>query len=118
MKLLGNRILIQLDKEDSNTTLPSGIEVPFVKFEETDGGKLKARVTNEPYLAQGTVIDISDYALKLLKDEGYALAVGDRVLVNPMSVSPNYQFFTDRSSKVLLFDGKISIPTSHLEAII
>jgi len=118
MKLLGNRVLIQLDEEVSHTKLASGIEVPKVRFEETDGGKLKSRVESLGYLSQGTVVDVSPLALKSIQEESATLSKGDRVLVNPLAVAPNYQFYTDRANKIQLFNGLISVPTSLIEAII
>ena len=118
MKLLGNRVLIQLDKEVDHTKLASGIEVPKVKYEETDGGKLRAKVDRFGFLAQGTIVDASALAKKSLADEDVTIESGTKVLVNPVAVSDNYQFFQDRSTKIQLFDGLIDVPSSLIEAII
>lgn len=118
INLIGNRVLVILDKEPEHTTTSSGLLVPQFTYEETDGGKLKAKASDLTYLAQGTVVSISPYAQELLSKESSTIKVGDRVYVSHNAVSPQYQFFIDRSTKILSFDGHISIPTSLIEAII
>jgi len=118
INLIGNRVLILLDKEPEHTTTSSGLLIPQFTYEETDGGKLKAKASDLTYLSQGTVVSISTYAKDLLSRENTDLNVGDRVYVSTNAVSPQYQFFLDRSTKILSFDGYIAIPTSLIEAII
>jgi len=118
MILLGNRVLIQLDKEQEHATTASGLLVPNFRHEETDGGKLKAKASELTYLPQGTVIDISPYAKDLLEKEHSPLKVGDRVFLS-MNISPDsYHFPLNRDSKRIVFDGHIAVPTSLIEAII
>lgn len=117
MQLIGNRVLILLDKEPEHTTTSSGLLIPQFTYEETDGGKLKAKASELTYLSKGTVVALSSHAEELLSKENSKLNIGDKVFVAPYAVSPQYQFFVNRDTKILQFDGHICIPTSLIEAI-
>lgn len=117
MQLIGNRVLILLDKEPEHTTTSSGLLIPQFTYEETDGGKLKAKASELTYLSKGTVVALSSHAEELLSKENSKLNIGDKVFVAPHAVSPQYQFFVNRDTKILQFDGHICVPTSLIEAI-
>ena len=116
MELLGNRILIKLDPQPAHAEQASGLLLAHYALEETDGGRMGTTVSNVKYLSKGVVVSISALAEKRLVEEGTSLSTGDRVMVPPSTVSPQYQFFTDRESVVLEFDGHIVIPHSLIEA--
>lgn len=109
--LLGDRVLVQLDEIKDFTTTPEGIKIPKFVNVESDGGRPKARILNQKHIPIGTVIAISDFA-----KEKSSLQVGDRVLVNPKTVSQDYHFLLNREDLVQAFDGVISVPYVLIEA--
>lgn len=116
MVLLGNRVLIKLDDHPTHTVTPGNITVPHFVNMETDGGRVKASVSDLKYLSQGTIVDISAEAVESTAKYGVTLGKGDRVLVSSNAVSPSYQFIQDRSRIIAQFDGHILIPPQLIEA--
>lgn len=116
ISLLGDRVLVQLDKMEEHTTLSSGLTVPLYDNIETDGGRPGAKASDKKYLAQGTVLLLSNTAKVKLEEQGYELNEGDKVFVTQNAVSPQYQFFPDRSNLFIRFEGLISIPHVLIEA--
>lgn len=111
LQLLGNRILIELEKETTTSSI-SGVEIPSYVMEETDGGKLRAKTQALGYLPIGTVLNISPLAA-----QDSSLAIGDKVLVAPaVLTTDSYNFQQDRTKRVTPFSGVISIPSSLVEA--
>ncbi len=116
MILMGNRVLIQLDKELEHSTTESGLVVPNFIREETDGGKIKARASRLSFLSKGTVLSISPLAKEILEKESSELKEGDKVFISPNAVSPQYEFSLNRDNSTTFFEGIISVPVSLIEA--
>lgn len=112
--LLGDRVIILLDKLEDHTTTDAGIVVPFFQNIESDGGRPDTKVSNLKYLSKGTIVAMSDYAKEKLPQ----LSPSTRVFVNPSAVSPSYQFFHKRNGLVEEFEGYIVVPHTLIEAII
>ena len=115
-ELIGDRVVIALDKQDSHTKTSSGLEIPLYYNTESDGGKPIAKVSDKRYLAKGTIHAISSYSASKLQELGVHLSVGDRVYINHATVSPNYQFFEHREQLVQDFEGLICVSHLHIEA--
>lgn len=115
-ELIGDRITVLLDKQPDHTKSSSGLEIPLFYNAESDGGKPIAKVSDKQYLSKGTIQAISPYAAKKLEELGASIKVGDRVFVNPNTVSANYQFFTTRHSLVQDFEGVICVSHQLIEA--
>ena len=114
--LFGDRVLIQLDKSEEHTTLSSGLTIPLYENYETDGGRPGAKASDKKFLSQGTVVALSQSASKKLEENNSPLNIGDKVFVTQNAVSPQYQFFPDRSNLFIQFEGLISIPHVLIEA--
>jgi len=104
MKLMHDQCLILLDevRESSNS---SSIIIPLYMAYETEGGRPATKISDVNYLSKGTLM----YPYLDLK-------VGTKVYVSPSAVSPHYQFFLDRDSLVLEFEGMILIPPTLIQA--
>lgn len=115
--LIGDRILVLLDKAKDHTQRASGIIVPQNDLVETDGGRVAATLSKKTKLMQGTIEQISEYSTNKLKELGVTLNVGDRVFISPQAInSPSYIFYTDRSTLVIEDAGYICIPHVLIEA--
>lgn len=123
--LLGDRVLIKLDEQPTHTVTSSGIVNPLFENYETDGGKLGAKASSRKFLAQGTVVQVSQVAKERMNIQNdpvetpYVLPAvdkGDRVFVTPNASSQNYMFLTDRSQLVSEWDGYICVPHNLIEA--
>lgn len=115
-ELIGDRVVIALDKAVEHTKTASGLEVPLFYNTESDGGRPIAKVSDRTHLPKGTVHAISSYAKSKLADLGITISEGDKVFVNPSAVSPSYQFFESRDNLVQDFEGLICISHLHIEA--
>ncbi len=111
LELLGDRVVILLDKAQDHTITDGGVIIPLFENGETDGGRPKSNLSHKKYLSVGTVVAISEVA----KDK-LPVLVGDRVYVTPTAASANYQFLTDRSQLIENWDGYIAIPHTLIEA--
>lgn len=117
MKLLNEKVLIKLDEHKEHTSTPTDLLVPLYDNIETDGGRPGVKISAKKYLSQGTVVDISKSAATLLDKDGITVTPGTRVFVNTNAVSPSYQYFTNRDSLVINFDGHILIPVVLIDSI-
>lgn len=115
MTLLGDRILILLDKE-SDTTTQSGIIIPKMKLKETDGGRLKSEADPDYFTLKGTILNMSSYAIEKFKEFGPSPKHGDKVLVSKQAKQESFHFYPDRSKLVQYFNGIICIPHTLIEA--
>lgn len=118
MILTHDKVLIQLDKHSDHTTTPSGLFNPKFLNIETDGGRPDIKLSNESYVAQGTVIDMSPYAAQRMKESLTPISIGDKVFVTKSAVSMNHHFDKDRNTILQEFDGLILIPFVLIEAIL
>lgn len=109
--VLGERVLVQLDKMQDHTVTDKGVVVPHFINIEASNGMPEAKASNLEYLSVGTVESIPE---KVSQSTG--LSVGDRVFVAPSVVSPSYQFFSKRTGLVEPFEGLILIPPAYIEA--
>ena len=116
--LLGERVLVKLDLLGDHSKTNSGLHVPLYERDTTEGGRPTAKLSNKQYLSQGTVIDYSPLAAKKLEDALTPISKNQKVFVNPTAVSPNYQFFPDRSNLVIDFEGYVLIPYTLIEAYV
>lgn len=110
--LLGDRILVQLDKAEDHTVTDSGLIVPLMENAQTDGGKEISRISPRKWLQQGTVVGMSEVSKEKLPD----IQVNDRVMITSTAANANYQFFLDRSNLALEWTGIICIPHPLIEA--
>jgi co-chaperonin GroES (HSP10) len=115
MTLIGDRILILLDKA-TDTITSSGILIPKLEMVETDGGKLKSRPSDDSYLLQGTIINMSLYSIEKFKDLSISVSHNNRVILSPQAKNTSFQFFPDRSQLVSQFKGIICVPHTLIEA--
>jgi len=118
IQLIGDRVLIQLDHHPTHTTTSSGIVVPQYDVVASEAGRLKSQLSQNTYLYQGTILQISPLAQEALTKENSSLTPGQKVYVTPSAASPHYQFYLDRSSLVLDFTGLISVPHQLIEAYV
>lgn len=116
LTLLGDRVVILLDKANDHTVTESGILVPLAELTETDGGRLTTRTSSQQYLMMGTVIALSEFSSSKFKEQSSPIAVGDRVYLSKAAVSPTYQFYPERNSLVIDFTGYICVPHTLIEA--
>jgi co-chaperonin GroES (HSP10) len=112
LELLGDRVIILLDKAEDHTVTESGLIIPLFENAESDGGKPISKLSLKRYLSVGTVLALSATAQEKLP----TINVGDRVYVTPSSASPNYQFLPDRSQLVEDWTGMISVSHILIEA--
>lgn len=110
--LLGDRVVIQLDKMLDHTITSSGVMVPNTELTETDGGKLTTRLSNKSHVPQGTVQLLSAKAQELLPE----LKIGDKVFVAQHSLNSSNYFYPDRTKLIQDFEGYICIPHTLIEA--
>lgn len=118
IQLIGDRVLIQLDQLPTHSTTQSGLEIPLYDAVVTEGGRVKSQLSQNTFLYQGTILQISPLAEEALTKEASPLSPGQKVYVTPSAVTPHYQFFLDRSSLVLDFNGLIAIPHQLIEAYV
>ncbi len=112
LTLLGDRVIILLDKAQDHTKTEHGILIPLNELAETDGGKITTRTSSKMYLSKGTVLSLSATSKEKLPE----LNVNDRVYVTETANSPSYQFFPNRDRLVQDFEGYICIPHVLIEA--
>lgn len=110
--LLGDRVLIKLDKAVDHTLTESGILLPRTELAETDGGKLTTRLSNKNHLPQGTIILMSKKAQELLSE----VSINDKVYVADHALNTSNYFYPDRTKLVQEFEGYICIPHILIEA--
>jgi co-chaperonin GroES (HSP10) len=118
MQLTHDKVLIKLKEHPDHTLTESNIYVPKFVNIESDGGRPLAVPSNEKYVAEGTVIQMSPLAAKKMEESYTPLKVGDRVFVSPSAVSQSFHFRTERDAIVYDFDGMILIPYILIEAIL
>jgi co-chaperonin GroES (HSP10) len=112
LELLGDRVIVLLDKAEDHTTTDGGVIIPLFENAETDGGRPTSKLSMKRYLSVGTVLAISATAQEKIP----TISVGDRVYVTPSSASSNYQFLPDRTQLVEDWSGMISISHVLVEA--
>jgi len=115
LTILGERVIVKLDRQDSHTVTEYGIVVPQFQNVETDGGRPKAVASDNVYLPKGTIAAMSKAAYDKLKEANTPLEVGDKVYVTPSACNPSYTFTLDRSQLVTPFEGYISISPILIE---
>lgn len=113
LTLTNDKLLVKLFTEDTSNAL---IEVPRMENYETDGGQLKAKVSNNIYLPKGVVLAISPLATKRLEETLTPIKVGDIVYVTRTSISDAFFFPINRNKLHIPFDGVIAIPSTQIEA--
>ncbi|OQB03518.1 MAG: hypothetical protein BWY21_02154 [Parcubacteria group bacterium ADurb.Bin216] len=116
IELIGDRILIQLDKALDHTTTDSGIIIPLNTVMESDSGRLKTTLSEQRHLPAGTITQISKQASSKLEELGVSLVAGDRVYVNPQTLSSSYHWKTDRTKLITEFQGVVCVPHILIEA--
>lgn len=116
LTLLGDRVLIRLDEQPDHTTTSSGVIIPEFIPSYTEGGRPKDELSTRSHLYQGTVLQLSPLAASRLSEEGTPLSPDDRVFLSTMCHNPSYQFFSNRDSLTLQFEGLIAVPHSLIEA--
>ncbi len=116
LSLIGDRVVILLDKATDHTTTESGILIPLSELSETDGGRLTTRTSSQQYLMSGTVVGMSKFSSLKFEEQHTSITNGDRVYLSKSAVSPAYQFFPERSNLVIDFTGYICVPHTLIEA--
>lgn len=115
MTLIGDRVLILLDQA-TDTVTSSGVIIPKLEMVETDGGKLKSRPSDDSYLLQGTVLNLSLYAIEKFKDLSISLPHNTKVLLASQAKNTSFHFFPDRTKLVQQFKGIVCVPHTLIEA--
>lgn len=116
MILIGDRILVQLDKVQDESS-DSILIKPLIENGESDGGRPTAHVSNKEYVPKGTILSISHYSREKLESIKASLKVGDKVLISPRAATPEYYFFENRNSySPQEFKGIVAIPHVFIEA--
>lgn len=116
--LVGDRILILLDKVQTHSTTEAGIIVPLTKTIETEGGRLGSEISDRTHLNKGTVIALGTTAYNKLQDLDTTVTPSTRVYVSPQATSKNHYFYPDRDTLIENFEGYICIPHTFIEAVI
>lgn len=112
LELLGDRVIVLLDKAEDHTVTEGGLIIPLFENAESDGGRPISKLSLKRYLSIGTILAMSPTAQEKLP----TVKVNDRVYVTPSSASPNYQFLPDRTQLVEDWNGMISISHVLIEA--
>ena len=115
--LINNKVLIKLQEHQEHTKNDSGIMIPLYERTTTDGDRPTVKISSKTYLSKGIVVDVAPSANAELAKDNVQLKAGDEVFVNVNAVSPSYQYFTNRDSLVISFDGHILIPYTLIDAI-
>jgi len=110
-------ILLQLDELKGNYDPDSPIYVPNFKDGHTDGGKIAAKIDNmEKYATIATVLQISDKAAELMKEDGMDIQIGDRVYVDPVAKHARNWFIPDRHYTVKNYTGMLLVHPNNIQA--
>lgn len=112
LELLGDRVIVLLDKAEDHTTTESGLIIPLFENAETDGGRPASKLSMKRYLSTGTILGLSQTAQEKLP----TIKVGDKVYVTPTAATPQYQFLPDRTQLVEDWSGLIVISHVLIEA--
>jgi len=118
LKLLGDRVIILLDRQEEHTVTNSGIIVPLSEITQTDSGRINAITSSRKYLTKGVVIQVSEQALSKMKEAGYSLSPGDRVYLTENGASTQYKFSYNRDSLHQEDEGYRCVPHIIIEGII
>lgn len=114
--LIGDRVLVKLDRAEDHTKTSWGY-IPSNKLEQTEGGQVKTKLSDDVHLTQGTVIQIGPGALLKFQELGAEIKEGDKVYINPSAKrSDSYYFYPDRTLQIQDFEGYICVPHVLVEA--
>ncbi len=118
LKLLGDRVVIALHKQEEHTTTSTGIIVPLSEITQTDGGKIASITSSKKYLSKGTVIQVSELAASKLMESNITLSPGDVVYLSENGASPQYKFSYNRDTLVQEDEGYRCVPHIIIEGVI
>jgi len=104
-------VLIKLKEEVPN---PNEIYIPLTFLDQTDGGKVIARSSDNKYLAKGVITNASLAALETLSKDDIHL--NDEVLLISAALQPQYIFYPNRDVLTPKHEGYVLIPSSFIEA--
>lgn len=117
-KVLGSKgILIKLEEfEEKIQKNEAGVYTPLFENYETDGGRPDVKIRIDEFSTIGEIIQISEKAESLLKDELMDLKVGDRVAIYRNHKNPVNEFLVDRSKPVEEFQGYMTIVPAMIQS--
>lgn len=110
-KFTHDRVLIKLKEEVPN---PNEIYIPLTFLDQTDGGKIISRGSDNKYLAKGVIVNASSTALDILSKDNISL--NDEVLLIAASLQPQYIFYPNRDVLTPKHEGYVLVPSSFIEA--
>lgn len=113
MKLLHNNVIVKLDQKPEETVTDSGLVIPDMTAEPTEGGSMRSVVDEQArWTNYGTVVEISPKVVEDYKD--YGLNVGSRVRVAKVGTSVNHYYFPDFSK---VYQGYVLVNIALIESI-
>ena len=118
LKLLGDRVIIALHKQEEHTTTSTGIIVPLSEITQTDSGKIASITSSKKFLSKGTVVQVSDLAAAKLQEAGHTLSPGDVVYLSENGASTQYKFSYSRDTLIQEDEGYRCVPHIIIEGII
>ena len=111
--LLGDRVVIKLERQKEHSVTDGGIIMPHTELVESDSGtKMNTRVSDKKHLPIGEVILISSKASEALPE----ISIGDTVFVASHALNNTNHFYPNRDRLVQEFEGYICIPHILIEA--
>lgn len=115
MRLLGDRVIIQLDKAESHTTTQDGLIIPLNELYTSEGGKVVSTTSAKRFLNKGVVLNVSSYVNdKMMEMNKITLSKDDRVYISPSGNDAHYHYNKELTSP---FDGVVCIPFALIEGI-
>ena len=109
-------ILIKLEEyPDQVTTNEAGVIIPIYENYETEGGRPASKITGSMFSNVGTILQISDMAVELLKQDKIDIKVGDRVSIHRNQQHPSNQFLPE-NMQVVDFVGYVLVSSSMIQS--
>jgi len=99
-KLQGNRIAIRLENYKSDEQI-GGLRIPLYVEGVTDGGQARAQINEFPLAPVGIVEEIAPGAVKTIEDLVLEIKVGDRVSIQPHSLTRGNYYYMNPDEKVI-----------------